>query len=334
MPRWLQARPFLHVAVLSWRNLLRRRRALLPSILVVGVAAGGLLTLPVVGTTLQVVARYPAMPFLLLAAGCAVMTARRRAHVHQSVVDSWLAPLAAPRSIAIRMLLAPLAQLLLVWAGLVVATVAGSLSDSAAATLGLVAGAAYVVGFILGWLSPHGGAATAPDFHYVRVRKPRMNWAQAPTLTPLSYWALGQAHVSTKPKVTGRALLVVLLGIPMGTGGEKAIAIAAGAWVAIYLFSLVVAAIRVAFAGARWLAPTTLRYLPFTGAVGYRVILTQLWVCAWVVILAAASSLPGVLGQALSISARCLSLACVAIPAGCWMAMRAAGMSGGRGGRP
>jgi hypothetical protein len=334
MPRWLQARPFLLVSVLSWRNLQRRHRWLLPAILVLGIVCGGLLTLPGVGTTLQAVAPYPALPFLLLAAGCAVMTARRRAHVDQSLVDSWLAPLAAPGSIAIRMLLAPLLQLLLIWAGLVVATVAGSLSHPAAVTLGLVAGSAYGVGFILGWLSPHGKAATAPDFHYVRVRKPRMNWAQAPTLTPLSYWALGQAHVSTKPKVTGRALLVVLMGIPMGTGGEKAIAIVAGAWVAFYLFSLVAAAIRVAWAAARWLVPTTVRYLPFMGAVGYRVILAQLWVCAWVVILAAASGLPGALGQALTISAQCLSLACVAIPAGCWMAMRAAGMLGGKGGRP
>lgn len=334
MPRWLQARPFLLVSVLSWRNLLRRYRWLLPAIVVLGIVCGGLLTLPVVGTMLQVVAQYPVTPFLLLAAGCAVMTARRRAHVHQSLVDSWLAPLAAPRSIAMRMLLAPLLQLLLVWAGLVVATVAGSLSPAAAATLGRVAGAAYVVGAIMGWLSPHGKAAAAPDFHYVRVRKPRMSWAQAPTLTPLSYWALGQAHVSTKPKVTGRALLFVLLGLPMGISGEKAIAIAAAAWVAFYLFSLVVAAIRVACAAARWLAPTTLHYLPFMGAVGYRVVLAQLWVCAWVVILAAASGLPGASGSALSISAQWLSLACVAIPVACWMAMRSAGMMGGKGRRP
>jgi hypothetical protein len=183
-------------------------------------------------------------------------------------------------------------------------------------------GSAYGAGFVVGWLSPHGRTVAAPDFHYVMVRKPRMNWAQAPSLTPLSYWAVGQARVSTKPKVTGGAMVLVLLALPMGTGGEKAIAIAAAAWVVLYLLFLVVAAIRVAFSAARWLAPTTLGYLPFTGAIGYRVVLTQLWIGAWVLFFTVASGLPGALGLALSIMGRCLLLACSAIPVACWMAMR------------
>jgi hypothetical protein len=319
MPRWLQARPFLLVTVLSWR----RHRWLLPAFAGLAVACGVLLTRPDVGAVLDLGAQYPVTPFVLLAAGCAVLTARRKTSVYRSLVDSWLAPLGAEPSITIRMVFSPLLQVLLLWAGLVVATLAGSLSHPAAMTLGVLVAAAYVAGFIVGWVSPHGRSVAAPDFHYVAVRKPRMNWAQAPSLAPLSYWAVGQARVSTKPKVTGGALVFVLLALPMGTGGEKAIAIAAGAWVAFYLFSLVVAAIRVAFSAARWLAPTTLGYLPFTGVIGYRVVLTQVWVGVWVVFFAVASGLPGVLGLALSFMGRCLLVSCIAIPAACWIAMRA-----------
>jgi hypothetical protein len=328
MPRWLQARPFLLVSALSWRNLQRRYRWLLPAILVLLAVCAGLLTLPSVGAVLERVAQSPVVPFVLLAAVCAVLTARRKTRVYRSLADSWLAPLAAPRSIATRMVFAPVLQVLLLWVGLAVATGAGSLGHAAAATLGLAVGAAYVAGFVVGWLSPHGRTVAAPDFHYVAVRKPRMNWAQAPSLTPLSYWAVGQAHVSTKPKVTGGALVFVLVALPMGTGGEKAIAIAAGAWVVLYLLSLVVSAVRVAFSAARWLAPTPLRYLPFTRTVGYRVILTQLWIGAWVLFLGAASGLPLALSLAVSITSRCLVMACIAIPLACWMAMRANGMGG------
>ena len=323
MPRWLQARPFLLVSALSWRNVLRRHRLLLPAIVVLGAACAALLTVPGVGATLELAAQHPVTPFVLVAAGCAVLTARRKTHVSRSLVDSWLAPLGAPGSVATRMVFAPVLQVLLLWAGLGIATIAGSLSHAAATTLGLVVGSAYVAGFLVGWLSPHGRTVAAPDFHYVAIRKPRRNWAQAPGLTPLSYWAVGQARVSTKPKVTGGALLFVLLALPMGTGGEKAIAIGAGVWVLLYLLSLLVSAIRVAFSAARWLAPTTLGYLPFTGAIGYRVVLTQLWTCAWVLFFAVASGVPGAFGLGLSLMGRCLLMSCIAIPAACWIAMRA-----------
>ena len=170
-------------------------------------------------------------PFVLLAANCAVSTARRKTSVYRSLVDSWLAPLAAPSSVFIRMALAPLLQLVLLLLAIAVPVLAGSLSRASAVTLWSAVCGAYVAGFVVGWLAPHDKSAGAPNFHYAAVRKPRANWAQAPGLEPLSYWAMGQARVSTKPNVTAGALLFVLMALPMGTGGETAIAIAAGAWV-------------------------------------------------------------------------------------------------------
>jgi hypothetical protein len=299
---------------------------------------GGLLTLRVVGVALEVVAQYPFIPFAILSAGCAVATARRKTRVYRSLVDSWLAPLAAPPSVALRMALAPLLQLALLLGAIAIPAVAGPLSRAGAVTLSSAVGAAYVVGFIIGWFSPRDASVAAPDFHYVTVRKERANWAQAPRLTPLSYWAVGQARVSTKPKVIAIALLFVLLSIPRGANGEKemaarAMASAGGALVILYLISLCVSAVRVAFAAARWLAPTIIRYLPFTGALGYRALLAQVWISVWVVFLTYAVALRGAARAALSLSVSCLLLSCVAIAGACWLAMRSAGMGVETGGR-
>jgi len=322
MPRWLQARPFLFASVLGWSNFQRQRSALLPALAVLLLVSGGLLTIPVVGHLLEVVAQFPITPFVLLAAVCAATTAHRRAVVYRSLVDSWLAPLAAPASIFIRLALVPVLQLALLVVAIAIPLVVGSLSLASAVTLWLVVGAAYVAGFLVGWLASHDKAVSAPDFHYVTIRKSRVNWAQAPRLEPLSYWAMGQARVSTKPKVTAIAVLFVLMALPMGTGGGKAIAIAAGAWVVLHLAALDVSAMRVAFAAARWLAPTTARYLSFTVALGYRVVLAQLWTCGWVVFLTCAVALSGAPRLGLTLTAGCLVTSCMAIALTCWFAMR------------
>lgn len=324
MPRWLQARPFLLAGALSWNNLQRRNRALLPAVVGLLLVSLGLLTLPAVGLFLEVIAQYPVTPFVLLAASCAVTTARRKTSVSRSLVDSWLAPLAAPSSVFVRMALAPALQLVLLLVAIEVPVLAGSLGHAGAATLSLVASGAYLAGFVVGWLAPHEKSIGAPNFHYVAVRRPRANWALSPGLKPLSYWAIGQVRVSTKPKVTATAMLFVLLALPMGTGGEKAIAIAAGAWVVVYLLALDVAAIRVAFQAARWLAPTTLEYLPFTLALGYRVVSAQLWTCGWVVVLGSATAYHGALRLGLALTVACLLSSCVTVTVACWWAMRAA----------
>jgi uncharacterized membrane protein len=329
MARWLQARPYLLTGALCWSNLRRRNRALLPALIGALLLCVALLTVPAVGLFLEVISKYPVTPFVLLAAGCAVATARRKTTVYRSLVDSWLAPLAVPSSVFVRMALAPLAQLVLLLMAIAVPILAGSLSRADAVTLWWVASGAYVAGFVIGWVAPHDKTAGAPDFHYVAVRKPRANWVQAPGLAPLSYWAMGQVRVSTKPKVTASAMLFVLMALPMGTGGETAIAIGAGSWVVLYLMALDVSAVRIAFRAARWLAPTTVRYVPFTVALGYRVVLAQLWTCGWVVVLGAATAFHGALRLGLAVTAMCLISSCVTVALACWLATRPAGMVSG-----
>lgn len=326
MPRWIRARPFVLAGTLRWLNIHRRYRALLPACVVLLLAAGASLTLPIVGHVLEIVAQYPLPPFATLAAAWAIAMTRRKADVYASVVDSWLAPLAAPASIAIRVWLAPLAQLFLLLLAIAIPHLSGALSWTGAVTLWSLAGAAFAIGSLVGWLTRHDASASTRDFHYVTVRAVRSSWAQAPRLEPLSYWAMGQARVMTKPKVTARALIFVLLAIPLNTGGEKALAIAAGAWVLLYVVALSVAAGRVAFKAASWLSPTTIRYPRFTALLGYRVLLAQLWTLAWVGFLSYASNLHWLVRSVLPLSAYCLLCSCAAIVVTCLVATMSARM--------
>jgi hypothetical protein len=279
------------------------------------VAAGGLLALPIAGHALETVAQNPLTPFTLIAAACAVSTARRKAHIYRSRVDSWLASLNAPASVVPRALLAPLLQILLLLLAVTIPLISGSLSRAAAGTLWSVVGAAYVVGAAVGWLSlsRHNKAIHTPDFQYVAVRRPRANWVQEPKLEPVSYWAVGQAQVFAKPKVTAKVMLLVLLAVPMGTRGEQAMAIAAGAWVLLYGGSLILAGVSATFAAARWLVPTTIDYRRLAIAVGYRALLAQVWTWSWALFLAYAAGLRGTFRVGLPLAVLCLLLSGVAI---------------------
>lgn len=323
---WLRTRPFLLANTLRWLNIYRRDRFLLPVGAVLLLAAAGLLTLPYVGHALEAAAQFPLTSFTSLVAACAIATAHRKAQIRRSLVDSWLAPLAAPSSFALRMILPLLVQILLLALAVSIPLLAGTLSSRGAVTLWLTIGAAGLAGSLIGWVSHRGSHTAAPAFHYVTARKPRERWAQAPQLEPLSYWAIGQARAIAKPQVAANAMLLVLVAIPMGTPGQQAIAIAAGAWVLLYVSSLFIATVRVAFKATRWLAITSISYLKLSTALGYRVVLAQLWVWSWVVFLTYAAALPGALRIGLPLLLAFLFLTCAVVLVAGWVAMKAAGM--------
>lgn len=326
LSRWLRARPFLLASTLRWSNIRRRHRFLVPLGIVILLAAVGLMTLPYVGHALEAAAQFPLTSFTSLVAACAIATAHRKAQVRRSLVDSWLAPLAAPSSVLLRMLLPPLSQILLLVLGIAIPLLVGTLSWRGAVTLWLTVGAAYLVGSLIGWFSHRGSRAGAPPFHYVTVRKPRENWSQAPRLEPLSYWVIGQARAIAKPQVAANAMLLVLVAIPLGTPGQQAIAIAAGAWVLLFVGSLFIATVRVSFRATRWLAITNVSYIKLSAALGYRAVLAQLWVWGWVVFLTYAAALPGALRIGVPLLLLFLFLTCGLILVASWVAMKAVGM--------
>ena len=324
--RWLRTRPFLFAGTVRWANILRRYRYLLPAGVVVVLATAGLLTVPYVGHSLDAAARFPLTSFTSLVAACAIATAHRKARIRRSLVDSWLAPLSASSSVVLRMVLPPLVQLVLLALGISIPLLAGTLGWPGAVTLWMTVGAGYLVGSLIGWFSQGGLRVAAPAFHYVAVRKPRENWAQAPRLEPLSYWAIGQARAIAKPQVAANAMLLVLVAIPLGTPGQQAIAIAAGAWVLLQVAALFIATVRVAFPATRWLAITNISYLKLSAALGYRVVLAQLWVWSWVVFLTYAAALPGALRIGLPLLLLFLVLTCAVTLVASWVAMKAVGM--------
>ncbi len=334
MPRWLLARPYLHAGALGWINLHRRNRVFLPGTLIAVAALGALSTLPAVGAALEFLGQNPVIPFVLVGAVTMALTARRKARIYQERSTSWLAPLAAPASIFApdalfeRMIIPAFLQLVLMTVVWGISYLAGRLSEVGVGNCGVAADAGWLVGTVAGWLAPRDKAAGAPDFHYVTIRKPRPNWATAPRLSPLSYWAVGQARVAVKPKTTAKALFFVLLALPMGTPGEKAIAIAGGSWVVWYLLALAVCAARVAVSAARWLSVTTVRYVEFTWALGHRLLGAQLWTCAWVVVFTLMVSVPMAWRVGRTV-AECVVLTVADIAVACWLAMRAMGMRPG-----
>jgi len=135
LPRWFHSRPFLLAGALRWWNIHQRHRFLLPAFVVLLIITGGLLTVPIVGHALEIAATYPIVPLVALAAACVIATTRRWAHIHSSLADSWLAPLGAPPSIALRVLLAPLVQVFLWLLVIAIPFLTGSLSFTGAVTL-------------------------------------------------------------------------------------------------------------------------------------------------------------------------------------------------------
>lgn len=327
-PGWLRARPFLLAGTLRWLNIHRRHRFLLPIGIALLVAAAALLTLPLAGHLLEAIAQHPFGLFASLGAACAVTTLQRRVRVQRSLVDSWLAPLSAPSSLLQRMLLPPFLQVLLLTLVVAIPFAAGTLSWEALKALWLTVGAAYLVGSLIGWLAHGDRSAAVPAFHYVTVRRPRENWAQAPRLEPLSYWAIGQARAVSKTKVAARLSLFVLLAFPMEANnlvGQKALASAAAGLVVLYGVSLFIGTVSAAFGAGRWLTPTVIRYGQFVSVLGYRVLLAQLWVWSWVVFLCYAAGLPGALRIGLPLGLLFLLLSAAVTAVTGWIAMMSAG---------
>ena len=325
LPRWVRVRPYLLAGVLSWLNIHRRYRFLLPVSVAALLAAAGVLTLPTIGHLLEAAAQYPLTPFSSLGAACAISTARRKAHIRRSQVDSWLAPLGAPGSVLLRALFPLLLQVALLALAVAIPLATGGLSRAGATTLWLTVGAAYLLGSLVGWFSQQDAAAAVPAFHYVTVRRPRENWARSPRLEPLSYWAVARAQVISKPKVAAKIALFVLLAFPMGASnriGQQAIAVTAAGMVLLYVVSLFIGTVITAFDAARWLLPTTVRYGQFVRVLGYRVLLAQVWVWSWVVFLSYAAALPGALRIGLPLTLWVLLLTCIVTMVTSWIAMR------------
>ena len=311
-------------AVLRWRNTYRRNGArLLLAVLLTLLAACGLAEIRETGAILGWLGRNVIVTVLAGTCLFVLSTSRRRERAVAEAASSWLTPLPCFSPVSLTVMWGTTVRLLLVLSFVALVWLLGQVAAAAALRLALALIGAAVLGSLAGRQLRRGSDDT-PGFHYATVRRVRARWATRPSLLPLAYWPVAQGRIFSRPKVLSRAAFTALLTLPMGTPGQVALAIAAASVAVVCIASLSLAAVRVAFDAALWLAPTTLSRARFTTAMVWRVIATQALAAAVMVFLACAVDLPKSLrlGVALAVGFLIVSLA-VATVACAWACRRA-----------
>jgi hypothetical protein len=281
----MAAHPYLGSRLLAWQNAYRYKRGrtfILAALILIG--AGVVAVLPPTGPILGWLGRNWAVTFVIAASLFTSSTARRRQHASIAAATSWLASLPMESPVRMQVAMGTLRWLATVIAFSALVWIIGSIDRSDFSRLALAAAAGAAVGLLGGWRLPRAGIG-APGFHYAIVRRPRARWASAPSLLPLANWPAAQGRFLSRPKKTAPIVLFCMLAMPMGSPGQVALAVAAACIALFGVFTLSVAAMRVAFDAARWLAPTTVRKLRFTAALIWRVMLTQTVVLAVLLLL-------------------------------------------------
>lgn len=335
MPRWMWARPHLASRLLSWKNAWRRRRGRTLGIAaLIAVGCGVVAVLPPTGSILGWLGRRWAVTFVIATCAFALSTARRRQRASVEATTSWLASLPAVRPLRVQVVVATAGWLAAIVAFSALVWAAGAIDRAALSRLVFAAAAATIVGLLAGWRLPRAGIG-APGFHYAIVRRTRARWASAPSLSPLGCWPAAQGRVFSRPKRTAPVVLLAMMAVPAGLHGTPAGIALAVVGVCMALFSLValsIAAIRVAFEAARWLAPTTLGWWRFTGALIWRVVLTQAMVLVVVTLLAGAVAARRVLAVGAPLTVICLGASLAGAIAASFLACRRVGLGlGDRG---
>lgn len=306
MPRWVAAHPYLAGRLLVWRNAYRHRpgRTLLPAALA-AVAAGILAALPPTAPILGWLGGNWAVPFVIATCSFALSTAHRRQHASNEAVTSWLASLPAASHVGLQVVMGTAARLAMVVALTGLMWLVGVIDRSAFSRLAFAVAAGAVVGLLAGWRLPRAGIG-APGFHYAIVRRTRPRWATAPTVAPLANWPAAQGRIFSRPKKTAPLLFIAMMAIPAGAHGapgQVALAVAAACIALFSLLSLSAAAVQVAPGAAYWLGPTIVGRWRFTGALIWRVVLTQAMMLAVLIFLAAAVALPRALTAGVPLAA-------------------------------
>ena len=335
MPRWMAARPYVASRLLLWRNTCRHRRGwVLLSAALVAAGCSAAVMLPPTGPVLGWLGENWAVTFAVATCGFALSAARRRQRAASHAATSWLASLPAPSPVRMQVVAGTTGRFtaILAFAGLV--WLAGALDRSAFVRFAFAAAAGAIVGSLAGWPLRHAGIA-APGFRYAIVRRTRARWASAPSLAPLGSWPAAQARIFSRPKRTAPVLLLAMMAIPAGPrGGPGQVALAvAGACLTLFsVISLSAAAVRVASEAARWLAPTTVGKWRFTGALIWRVAVTQAVALAVLTFLAGAIDLPQALAVGVPLAALYLAASLAMAIGAAFLACRRAGLGvSGRG---
>lgn len=273
---WLCNAPRLMVAYLVWvnrgRGKAQRHLLLVVGLIIVWVIIVALLFSNTRAASASALAwMYGHRVFLAGLAACvtATLVSRRRALKRIEAARSWLAALPVRRAIArweaLAIETAPAlgaicivsAVFCTVWAMAIFAT---GLSPTELASTWFAITAGMAVGALVSYLVPAPKATELPPgSRYVPHRRVVGAASPAPSLSALGRWPVRQMFASARPKAVTRAVIPILLLIPLGSTADVAMLVIAMFAVLGAVLLLVSAIIRVSKASCRWLQPLPLR---------------------------------------------------------------------------
>jgi hypothetical protein len=262
MRHWLRNAPRLMAGYLTWLNRWRDhplRHLLLAFALVTAWAtvAALLFTVlrPATATALAWMHRHQFLLGGLAACMTAALVARRHAGQRSEAARSWLAALPVRRSTARWEALAIVAAPALGAIGIVAlaggtawmtALFASDPAPGALASTWIALTTGVIVGAMAGYCVPVPKAAEVPPGSRY-VPHPRVLGARppVPSLSALGRWPIRQMFASARPKAVTRAVLPILLMIPLGSTADAAMLVIAVSAVLGAVLLLVSAIIRV-----------------------------------------------------------------------------------------
>jgi hypothetical protein len=205
----------------------------------------------------------------LAAFAAAVLIARRRAVTRAAAARSWLSALpvhpVTARWEALAIETAPAAAAVgastaafgIAW---MVKVFAVGISDIELAATCFAINMGVVVGASLSYLAPVPKAIDLPPgSRYVPHRRRVGAASPTPSLSALGRWPVRQMFASARPRAVARAVMPILLLMPLGSSADAAMLVIAVFAVLGAVVLLVAATISVSKASSRWLQPLPLR---------------------------------------------------------------------------
>jgi hypothetical protein len=255
----------------------------------------------------------------------AVATARRRVRKRTEFARSWLAalPVRARTAVWETLLieLLPVAAAVAALTGVFLAVAAlAAFTDVRGIGTALTVWAAMSGGVIVGAAASYGlrhpkPVDLPPGSRYVPHGRSRADAALRPSLKALGVWPLRLMFARAQPKLVARAILPILVMMPIGTSAAAALCIIAIYVVGGALLLLIPAAISVSGSSFRWMAP-----LPVRGFTMTRAALTPA-----IIVILGASAAEGLFLFVIGVSIRASAAAGLCIAgAGCLVTMTAA----------
>ena len=290
LPRkgWLSRQPALLSTLLASRNALRRFLTTSSG------ATLGILAIAGTGLSIWLASTYSDRLAALIKSGidyigfvpilaalhAATLVSRRRRHLQQQHLQSWLIATAggfagSRRAIVIATLAAVLMHTSVVTLTLVIVGILSRTEFAAAMQLLVYAIGGLVPGALAGWYLPFlRRRATNEASRY--VLKPPTGNGLRPQAGALSRWPIAQTLAWNRPENSRVVILVALLSVQAGSSMIGGLSVVAAWLVGAYLTCLLRGIVSVGREAAQWLQSTPITFATFAWSVARRALVHQL----------------------------------------------------------